>query len=118
MTRDDKGRFLKGAHGNPKGRPKKEVEDTYLQAFRDGVSPDDWNAIISRAVSDAKRGDRYARQFVADYLIGPAKLIAEITAVVNIGTVEVEKDYGDGAGRDSGEETDVTPAPGANEGLG
>jgi hypothetical protein len=72
MTRDDKGRFVKGQSGNPKGRSKKEVEESYLQAFRDGVSPGDWAAIIARAVSDAKRGDPAARKFVADYLIGPA----------------------------------------------
>ena len=72
MTRDDKGRFVKGTSGNPAGRSKKEVEESYLQAFRDGVSPADWSAIITRAVNDAKRGDATARKFVADYLIGTA----------------------------------------------
>ena len=71
--RDDKGRFQKGQSGNPKGRSKKEVEQDYLQLFRDAVSQDDFLAIIGRAVRDAKLGNFRARQFVADYLIGPAQ---------------------------------------------
>lgn len=79
MTRDDNGRFVKGTSGNPKGRTKRQVEDTYLQAFRDSVSPDDWGAIIARAVSDAKKGDAVARKFIADYLIGQPVQRSEVT---------------------------------------
>lgn len=79
MTRDEKGRFVKGTCGNPKGRGKKETEESYLQAFRDKVLPSDWAAIIARAMGDAKRGDAVARKFIADYMIGPPMQRAEIT---------------------------------------
>jgi hypothetical protein len=78
-VRDAKGRFVKGESGNPKGRDKRETEAAYLQAIRDGVSLGDWAAIIARAVSDAKRGDRAARDFLADRLIGPVKQSVDVT---------------------------------------
>lgn len=90
MTRDGKGRFLKGTAPGP-GRNKKEVEDTYLQAFRDSVLPRDWAAIISKAVSDAKRGDAVARKFIADYLIGTALQKMAPT------TPDGEREYGSNA---------------------
>ncbi len=31
VARDSKGRFVKGASGNPQGRLPKEIEQTYLQ---------------------------------------------------------------------------------------
>ena len=91
MTRDDKGRFVKGVSGNPRGRGKKEVEESYLQAFRDAVSPLDWNAILVRAVTDAKKGDAVARKFVADYLIGPA--VQKVAPT----TPDGEREYGSDA---------------------
>jgi hypothetical protein len=62
--------FKKGQSGNPKGRKPREVEKDYLARLRACVTPPDWNAIIDRAVVDAKRGDTAARKFLADYLIG------------------------------------------------
>jgi len=78
VTRDPHGRFVKGNPGGP-GRGKKEVEESYLQAFRDTVSPEDWRAIIGKAVADAKNGDATARRFIADYLIGTPKQSIEMT---------------------------------------
>ena len=68
-TRNKKGQFVKGHSGGP-GRPKRKVEEEYLDALRLAVSPDDWNAIIGKAVDQAKRGDSTARKWLADYLIG------------------------------------------------
>ena len=34
------------------------------------IHPGDWDAIIGKAVDQAKRGDAMARKFIADYLIG------------------------------------------------
>jgi hypothetical protein len=70
MTRDEKGRFVKGHADQGAGRKPKAIEEQYLEAFRASVSPDDWQAIIKRAVNDAKQGDAQARKFIADYMIG------------------------------------------------
>lgn len=43
-----------------------------LDAIRAAVSPADWTAIAQRALDDAKGGDKAARQWLSDYLIGKA----------------------------------------------
>lgn len=92
MTRDDKGRFVKG-HGNTgAGRKKREVEESYLKIFRNAVTEDDWKAIIYKAIEQAKRGDNVARKFIADYLIGVPvqKVDAKFTGNVLINWDEVD----------------------------
>jgi len=77
MTRDEKGRFIKGVSGNPKGRAPREIEETYRAILIDEVSPDDWRQIIRKAKDQAKRGDTSARKFLADYIIGlPVQKVA------------------------------------------
>lgn len=72
--RDKKGRFVKGDTGGP-GRPPKPVEHVYWNVARTKCTLDDWQAIIERAISDAKDGDTQARRWLADILIGdPHKL--------------------------------------------
>lgn len=83
MTRDDKGRFKKG-HEGVGGRPKRETEQAYLEAFKSTVKAEDWIAIIQRAVDDAKTGDKDARKFIADYLIGPPVQKQEIEGKVQV----------------------------------
>lgn len=72
MDRDKKGRFAKGNPGNPnaKGRPKRNTEDKYLQALRDTVKLKDWEEITEKAIQQARKGDRSARQWLSDYLLG------------------------------------------------
>ena len=79
MTRDEKGRFVKGVSGNPKGRPAREIEESYRAILLDEVTPDDWRAIVRKAKEQAKRGDISARKFIADYIIGPPVERKEIT---------------------------------------
>lgn len=43
-----------------------------LDAIRAAVKPADWTAIAQRALDDAKGGDKAARQWLSDYLIGKA----------------------------------------------
>lgn len=71
MVRDKKGRFVKGHESITPGRPKKSREERYLEILISTVTEQDWQAIIMRAVADAKRGDATARKWLADYIIGP-----------------------------------------------
>ena len=68
MVRDDKGRFVKGVSGNPKGRSPKEREERYYEIAMSAVTFKDWEEIISTAVKQAKRGDSMARKWLSDYL--------------------------------------------------
>lgn len=69
MKRNPDGTFAKGNKGGP-GRPRRADEERYLKALGATVSMSDWREICETAVVQAKRGDRYARQFLAEYLIG------------------------------------------------
>lgn len=71
--RDSKGRFLKGnqaAKGNKGGRPTKKREERYYSILQRACSYDDWKTICDTAVARAKAGDKDARNWIADYLIG------------------------------------------------
>ena len=67
--RDSSGKFVSGNTGGP-GRPKRKFEEKYILALTNAVSEGQWQAIITRAISDAQRGDWRARQWLADYIIG------------------------------------------------
>ena len=79
VARDSKGRFVKGASGNPQGRLPKEIEQTYLQVCESTCPFDVWREITMKAVEQAKRGDARARQWLSDYLMG--KPISMVMAV-------------------------------------
>ena len=66
--RDNKGRFVKGSSGNPKGRSPKEREERYYTIAMNSVTFKDWEQIIATAVKQAKRGDAQARKWLCDYL--------------------------------------------------
>jgi hypothetical protein len=68
--RDEKGRFVKGGVGNPKGRLPKEREVKYYELLMTAVSEDDWVDIVVNAAKQAKRGDGTARKWLTDYLVG------------------------------------------------
>jgi hypothetical protein len=68
MTRDEKGRFQKGASGNPSGRPAGEAE--YRAVLYKCVTPADMVDVIAKALQQAKRGDPVARKWMSDYLLG------------------------------------------------
>jgi hypothetical protein len=52
------------------GRPSREVEVKYLRALSSQVGPHEWQMIISKAVDQAIDGDRHARKWLSDYLMG------------------------------------------------
>jgi len=69
-------KFQPGQSGNPRGRLPRAKEDKYLQSLTREMKLSDWRDIVRRAISDAKRGDAKARQWLSDYGIGkPAQRI-------------------------------------------
>jgi hypothetical protein len=54
--RDAGGHWLPGASGNPNGRPLRAVEEQYLERVRVGCPPAEFEAIVKRAVVEAKKG--------------------------------------------------------------
>jgi hypothetical protein len=63
------GTFAPGNCGGP-GRPRRRTEKEYLAALVEGVSIEDWRAIVKRAVDDATKGDYRARDWLGKYLVG------------------------------------------------
>lgn len=70
--RDEKGRFIAGHSGNPRGRLPKGREVKFFDLTVSSVSRQDWEAIVNKAKDQAKRGDAVARKWLADYLVGQA----------------------------------------------
>ena len=78
--RNEKGQFVKGGVGNPKGRPKKAREDRYYEIAMSAVPFPQWNRIFSKAAKQAEAGDAQARKFLADYLLGPPQQRIDLTS--------------------------------------
>lgn len=81
MERDAQGRFAKGNRGGP-GRPPRKTEERYLRAMTRAVLLKDWRAIVKRAVAQARTGDKDARRWLSDYLLGRPVQRAEIQTEV------------------------------------
>ena len=64
------GKFVKGHAPNSPGRPPKAREEKYHEIMISAVSFENWEKIIRKAVDQALEGDRYARQWLSDNLIG------------------------------------------------
>jgi hypothetical protein len=91
--RDERGRFTAGNPGGP-GRPHRAVEREYLAVLGDGVSLDDWRAIVGAAVEGAKAGDARAREWLARYLLGETTLTLTDLAADELSKVGPEHDIG------------------------
>ena len=67
IRRNEKGHWLPGQSGN---------ENTYRAEakamLKTVVGPEEWVNIAERALKDALKGDRWARQWLSDYLLGKA----------------------------------------------
>lgn len=79
MVREPDGRFTKGVSGNPKGRPRKEREERFMDIAVSAVTTEDWKAIVKKAVMQARRGDCTARKWLGDYLMGTPVQRTEVT---------------------------------------
>lgn len=79
--RDAKGRFTKG-HGGGPGRPRKQKAE-YLDVMSDVLTLKAWRIIVKRAIKDAQGGDKAARAWLANYVLGrPVEHVkAEIVGV-------------------------------------
>jgi hypothetical protein len=72
--RNSNGTFGHGNPGGP-GRPRRGVEREYLAAFAAAVPLADWQAIIQKAVAEAKGGNARAREWLSKYLVGEDPLV-------------------------------------------
>ena len=79
MERLENGQFAKGNKGGP-GRQSRKTEEKYLCALRECTKTKDWKAICNRAIIDAKKGDRSARQWLSDYLLGKPQQFVDVTS--------------------------------------
>lgn len=89
VERGEHGKLKKGSVLNPRGRPKKEREHTYLEIMLSTVTNDDWRDIVIKAREQAKKGDAVARKWLSDFLVG------EPEHNVNLNTVIRWEDNGD-----------------------
>jgi hypothetical protein len=64
-----KGGFKIGNPGGP-GRPKRNTEQSYLDATIAAVPVADWGKIVTKAVAQAKGGDAKAREWLSRMLVG------------------------------------------------
>ncbi len=67
--REPNGQFAKGHSGNV-GNTRASYKTDMLAVIREAVTAEDWEAITHRAVTDARAGDKDARQWLANYTIG------------------------------------------------
>jgi hypothetical protein len=73
VEREKNGRFGKGNPGNhgATGRPKRKVEESYLDATVAIVTLDHWRIVVARALKQAVEGDAKAREWLGKVLLGP-----------------------------------------------
>ena len=98
--RAENGQFAPGnkiGKGNTGGRPSKKREERYYEIALNTCSFKDFKAIVQKAVEQAMDGDKDARKWLADYLIGPAPKKLDVTTG---GARLVWMDWGDGSADD------------------
>jgi hypothetical protein len=68
MARDNKGRFIKGSTGNPKGRPPRATEEEYRGTIRDVIPLERFTHQLEALAKRADRGDSRAFDKICDLL--------------------------------------------------
>lgn len=68
MVRDNRGRFVKGQSGNPKGRLPRATEDQYRGVVNDTITLERFAAMLEKQVQRAERGDLAAFNTIAKLL--------------------------------------------------
>lgn len=97
--RNAKGQWVPGTSGNPGGKVAGDRSAKYWEITQSTCSFKDWKAIVVKAVEDAKKGDRYARAWLADRLMGKDPLTLGIMGSLGLDVDEafekaLEKAYG------------------------
>lgn len=91
--RNTNGTFAPGNSGGP-GRPSRATEREYMSIVMRACTLDDWQAIVERAVQDARNGDGAARSWLASYLVGkpsPSHTAPSPTRVLAAEIAEVDE---------------------------
>jgi hypothetical protein len=88
--RDERGRFTLGNSGNPRGRSPRKVEQNYLDLAKHRCGKSEWQAIVEKAVDQAKGGDARARQWLSDYLIGKPVALSDSEKDVERATIAIQ----------------------------
>lgn len=106
VLRDEKGRILPGsAPLNPTGNVEvRKRHQHYLELMEEAITDEDIKEIVRTAVADAKGGDRWARQFVFEYLVGKPTVVPggpkKGAPVINLIQAWIAKDLRDNPGAD------------------
>ena len=100
VKRNADGTFAPGITGNPKGGSKKRKD--YLHMLQEECTPAKWKAICVKALSQAGEGDKAARKWVADYLLGRpvqrVKAEVETRSMLDARWIrDINRAYGDAA---------------------
>lgn len=107
----NKGKWAPGTSGNPGGRPKAKREIRYQEITQNTCSLKSWRTIIRKAVEQAEGGDRYARAWLADRLIG--SVTAKLEARVDVRET-LNEDLEQALGRILGPDVSDGDAPGTD----
>jgi hypothetical protein len=87
IGKDNLGRFAKGNTFSAVYRNVSPLAK-YRNAFQESISNGDWKKIILKAVEQAIDGDKEARRFVAEYLVGRPKETIDLN-ITQIDPVEI-----------------------------
>lgn len=85
-SRNSRGLFQPGCTPGP-GRPTRSTEESYLDAFREAVTPEIFKKAAAALVEKAKRGDVQAFRVLADYAL-PTRTAANIEYSERLARIE------------------------------
>ena len=96
------------------GRPRRSVEERYLKAMQQVVTVKEWRTVVLVALSHAKAGDKAAREWLSNYLLGRPDQYTrlDVDADVIMRIVEADNWRGNGTNYNSAQD-----APGPTGGI-
>jgi len=80
--RDANGRYAKGQSGNPGGRPRRVPG--YLDVLHTSLTIEKWQAVVDRAIADAMNGNRFAREWLGNYVLGKPEQIVNLSGEIGV----------------------------------